>query len=73
VTSDLRLAQDGLWPTDKIIMPGDSILTTCTYSRPSIYGEGTNEEMCYDVVLAWPVGALSQPGGTRFSIHQCVN
>jgi hypothetical protein len=63
----------GLWDTDKIIMPGDSIKTTCTYSRPSIYGEGTNQEMCYDVVLAWPAGALAQPGGTGFSIRQCVD
>ena len=63
-----------LWDTDKVIMPGDTIETTCTYSRPSIGGEGTNQEMCYDVVLAYPAGALTQPGeGSGFGIHQCVN
>jgi hypothetical protein len=63
-----------LWDTDKVIMPGDSIETTCTYSRPSVAGEGTNQEMCFDVVLAYPAGALTQPGpGTGFAIHQCVN
>ena len=63
-----------LWDTDKVIMPGDTIETTCTYTRPAIYGEGTNQEMCYDVVLAYPAGALTQPGrGSGFAIHQCVN
>jgi hypothetical protein len=63
-----------LWDTDVVIMPGDTIETTCTYSRPSIGGEGTNQEMCYDVVLAYPAGALTQPGpGSGFGTHQCVN
>lgn len=62
-----------LWDSDKIIAPGDTITTTCSYSRPSIAGEGTGQEMCCDVVLAYPVGALTQPGGgTGFSINQCV-
>ena len=63
-----------LWDTDVVIMPGDTIETTCTYSRPAIGGEGTNQEMCYDVVLAYPAGALTQPGpGSGFGTHQCVN
>jgi hypothetical protein len=62
-----------LWDSDKIIMPGDTVTTTCTYSKPAIYGEGTKYEMCFDVVLAYPVGALTQPGGTGFASNQCVD
>jgi hypothetical protein len=63
-----------LWDTDVVINPGDTIETTCTYSRPAIGGEGTNQEMCYDVVLAYPAGTLVQPGpGSGFGNLQCVN
>jgi Copper type II ascorbate-dependent monooxygenase, C-terminal domain len=62
-----------LWSSDKVIMPGDTITTTCTYSKPVMYGEGTKNEMCFDVVLAYPVGALTQPGGTGYATNQCVD
>jgi len=55
-------------------MPGDTIKTTCTYSKPSIYGLGTQDEMCYDAVLAYPPGSLTQPGiGSGFSSNQCTS
>ena len=47
---------------DIVIQPGDSITTTCTYSAPSRFGKGTNEEMCYWFALAYPAGALADGG-----------
>lgn len=59
---------------DTIIMPGDTIKTTCTYSKPSLYGLGTQDEMCYDAVLAYPPGSFTQPGiGSGFSSNRCTN
>jgi hypothetical protein len=34
-----------------MLMPGDSITTTCDYSEPARFGEGTNDEMCYAFML----------------------
>jgi hypothetical protein len=44
---------------DVIINPGDRITTTCQYTSPATFGQGTNDEMCYWFALAYPVGALS--------------
>ena len=45
-----------------IVHPGETITTTCTYDNPNPYpvffGEGTNDEMCFDFVLAYPVDTL---------------
>lgn len=53
---------------DIVINPGDSITTTCSFSAPSSFGRGTNEEMCYWFALAYPAGALRDNGlfGTLF-------
>ncbi|MET0341115.1 MAG: c-type cytochrome [Polyangiales bacterium] len=47
---------------DVMLMPGDSITTECTFSRPMAFGESTNAEMCYLFTLAYPKGALSDLG-----------
>jgi len=47
------------YDTPTVIMPGDTLTTTCTYGGAAIYGEGTKNEMCYNFVLAYPNGALS--------------
>ncbi len=44
---------------DITLQPGDSIRTDCTYNAPSVFGKGTNEEMCYWFALAYPAGALT--------------
>lgn len=45
-----------------IVNPGETITTTCTYDNPNAYpvffGEGTNDEMCFNFVLAYPVNTL---------------
>jgi hypothetical protein len=53
------------YETPAVIMPGDSLTTTCTYGGAAIYGEGTKNEMCYNFVLAYPNGGLSSPSGLR--------
>ena len=42
------------------IKPGDKMLTTCSYSGPSRFGKGTNDEMCYFFSIHTPAGALSR-------------
>jgi hypothetical protein len=44
------------------LLPGDRITTTCTFSSPSTFGRGTNQEMCYWFALAYPAGALTDGG-----------
>lgn len=49
-------------PTGEVVVgPGDVIDTTCTYDAPGFmtFGPGTDSEMCYNFVIAWPVGSLS--------------
>ena len=43
---------------DFTINPGDKLTTTCTYSGPSYFGKGTNDEMCYLFSIHYPVGTL---------------
>ena len=44
-----------------VVRPGDKILTTCTYNSPGFitFGPATSQEMCYNFVVAWPAGSLS--------------
>jgi hypothetical protein len=44
-----------------VVKPGDTLTTTCTFAAPTPFGQGTNQEMCYNFVLAYPAGALAQP------------
>lgn len=48
------------YATPAVVNPGDTLTTTCTYAAPTPFGEGTNEEMCYNFVLAYPAGGLAQ-------------
>ena len=51
------------------IMPGDHILTTCTYSEPARFGEGTNDEMCYAFTLYYPKLSLTNGNPIANLIH----
>lgn len=48
---------------DIVLHPGDTISTDCHYTNPSArqvhFGETTQDEMCYNFVVAWPAKALS--------------
>ena len=51
-----------IYPIDEIIVrPGDRIDTTCSYDAPGpmTFGPGTDSEMCYNFITAYPVGSLS--------------
>jgi hypothetical protein len=50
------------YPQNLVIQPGDRITTTCSFSAPSTFGKGTNQEMCYWFALAYPAGALTDGG-----------
>jgi hypothetical protein len=51
------------------LMPGDSIKTTCTYSEPATFGEGTNDEMCYAFTLYYPKFSLTNGNLISGLIH----
>ena len=44
------------------LQPGETISTTCDYTGPVSFGEGTGDEMCYFFTLAYPAYKLSMPG-----------
>jgi len=46
------------YDTPAVINPGDTLTTTCTYAAPTPFGQGTNQEMCYNFVTAYPAGQL---------------
>lgn len=48
------------YKTPAVIKKGDTLTTTCTYATPTPFGQGTNEEMCYNFVMAYPAGGLAQ-------------
>lgn len=52
--------------TPAMLMPGDSITTTCTFNNttaaPVGFGQSTEQEMCYNFTYAWPAHALDNPG-----------
>jgi hypothetical protein len=57
---------------NSILMPGDTMTTTCTYSGPATFGPSTNQEMCYFFSMHWPGGAI----GSASLIHganTCLN
>jgi hypothetical protein len=48
------------YSTPAVIHKGDTLTTTCTFATPTPFGESTNDEMCYNFVLAYPAGGLAQ-------------
>jgi hypothetical protein len=49
-----------MYDTPAVIKKGDTLTTTCTFATPTPFGQGTNEEMCYNFVMAYPAGGLAQ-------------
>jgi Copper type II ascorbate-dependent monooxygenase, C-terminal domain/Copper type II ascorbate-dependent monooxygenase, N-terminal domain/Cytochrome C oxidase, cbb3-type, subunit III len=53
-----------------VVQAGDVITTTCDYTAFATFGTGTADEMCYNFVIAYPVGSLQSTslltvGGTK--------
>lgn len=63
------------YDTPATIMPGDTLTTTCTYNSGATFGPGTDAEMCYNFVLAYPNGALTSinpfGGGLTSTVNHC--
>jgi hypothetical protein len=54
---------------DTWIEPGDTISTTCSYSAPASFGEGTNDEMCYWFAMHYPSNGLTNGNPIAGLIH----
>lgn len=57
------------YPAKAILMPGDSVKTTCTYNAPTSFGEGTNDEMCYLFTMYYPKLSLTNGNPIATLIH----
>lgn len=60
------------YDTPAVLMPGDALTTTCSFSRPMAFGTSTTEEMCYNFVVAYPNGSLTGGGGLTSSVNHCM-
>lgn len=53
-----------------VVQPGDTITTTCIYtnntSRNIMFGESTEDEMCFNFAMYYPANALTCSGGGLF-------
>lgn len=50
------------YETEEVLMPGETITTTCEFSEPKSMGQATSDEMCYLFTYAYPKGALVDDG-----------
>jgi hypothetical protein len=57
------------YTTKEVLMPGETITTTCTYSEPKCAGQSTSQEMCYLFTYAWPKKALVDNGSQGKLMH----
>jgi len=59
-----------------VVGAGDQLTTTCSYQNDGIapvgFGPGTNQEMCYNFVVAWPAGSLSTGGSLVVNDGACM-
>jgi hypothetical protein len=52
-----------------VIMPGDTVTTTCSYSEPKMFGRGSNQEMCYLFTMYYPTLALTNGSPIWSALH----
>ena len=66
--------QVGYW-TPSTLLPGDSVETICTFENSgglAHFGPNTENEMCYNFVVAYPAGALSNGRGFAGDRNFCL-
>lgn len=64
-----------IYQTPATIFPGDRIETTCTFQNPggrASFGTSSDDEMCYNFVVAWPVGQLINGDSFVGAQHVCL-
>jgi hypothetical protein len=66
---DFDFNYQSLYKKNVTLMPGESIVTECTYSKPMSFGEATTDEMCYLFTMAYPKGALADDGSWGKTAH----
>jgi hypothetical protein len=54
---------------NEVLMPGESITTTCTFSEPKCAGQSTTQEMCYLFTYAYPKHTLVDNGFEGTFMH----
>ncbi len=63
-------------PQPVVVGPGDTLKTTCSFNNDSgglvTFGNGTSDEMCYNFVVAYPVGALATGGSFLGGENKCM-
>jgi hypothetical protein len=57
------------YETNEVLMPGEKIVTTCTFSEPKCAGQSTTQEMCYLFTYAYPKKALVDNGPEGKLMH----
>jgi len=57
------------YETDEVLMPGETITTTCTYSEPKCAGQATSQEMCFLFTYAYPKLTLKDNGPEGTLMH----
>jgi hypothetical protein len=66
-----------LHDTPLMLLPGDTIATTCTYQNTTdntvMFGQSTQQEMCFNFTYAWPAHALDNPGAIGGATNTCLH
>jgi Copper type II ascorbate-dependent monooxygenase, C-terminal domain len=57
------------YETEEVLMPGETVTTSCTFSEPKCAGQKTTQEMCYLFTYAWPQHALVDNGPEGTFMH----
>jgi hypothetical protein len=57
------------YETNEVLMPGEKIITSCTFSEPKCAGQSTTQEMCYLFTYAYPKYALIDNGTEGTFMH----
>ncbi len=67
--ADFDFAYQIAYPANEVLMPGETITTTCSYSAPNCAGQSTTQEMCYLFTYAYPQYALQDDGPEGAFMH----
>jgi hypothetical protein len=57
------------YDTHEVLMPGETITTTCDFAQPQCAGQSTNQEMCYLYVMHYPKKTLIDLGPEGTLMH----
>jgi hypothetical protein len=57
------------YDSNEVLMPGETITTTCTFSAPNCAGQSTAQEMCYMYTLHYPANSLVDFGPEGTLMH----